>query len=244
MLESAGSLLDAEGILHSAIELSAPLLLCAVPLTCTDVARLQDLVRQEIARSPRQGLERLLQHGRATLSLFLTTQARDDYQEGSYWPGIHKILGLRGPRVEQQLGRALRQTLDRYRMPHVDSDEGQQYVGSILLHAGLVSATVQQFYEEIVLGAFWQQGLQDAFSVRSALAAWRAEGLSVPSAGPPDLLARDPGLQARRISAEREGIAQQLEAAEALLASARGLASAREDGRLLQGTAGTKPATG
>lgn len=94
--------------------------------------------------------ERLLRKWRAVQVITTTGVAADEYSSGTFWPHLARALGVDGDQAfQQQWGNAYIRNLKALLLPTFDEsdDAGTRYVGRVLMHAGVPTACLDDFFE-------------------------------------------------------------------------------------------------
>ncbi|WP_198961637.1 hypothetical protein [Pseudonocardia sp. MH-G8] len=92
--------------------------------------------------------------------------AADNYEHGTYWPRLLEMLGVEGhPGFQHEWGQAFLDNLHRLHLPTFDSgseDAGSKFVGRILMHAGVPTFCLRDYYRLIRSGRTRFPGLEPA----------------------------------------------------------------------------------
>jgi hypothetical protein len=101
---------------------------------------------------PGMAAERLLRRWPAVHVIATTGVAADHYARGTFWPKLTRILNVTdSPQFQTAWGEAFLENLQELGLPAFDNDggAGSKYVGRILLHAGIPTYCLQDFFSII-----------------------------------------------------------------------------------------------
>lgn len=94
--------------------------------------------------------ERLLRRWPAVQVLATAGVAAEHYSRGTFWPKLMDILKIDpNPNFQKLWGEAFLENLEELALPTFDNDEdtGSKYVGRILLHSGMPTYCLQDFFQ-------------------------------------------------------------------------------------------------
>lgn len=113
------------------------------------LSALGDLYRREYASAARG---RVLRKWPSVHVLATTGVAADHYESGTFWPKLISLLGIYGDQAfHREWGEAFLANLSRLRLPTFedDDDAGTKYVGRILMHSGMPTYCLRDFYRVV-----------------------------------------------------------------------------------------------
>lgn len=94
---------------------------------------------------------RLLRRWPSVFVLAMAGVAADHYERGTFWPKLVSLLGVRNEQVfHTEWGEAFLTNLHRLRLPTFDDGDGEtgsKYVGRILIHAGMPTYCLGDFFK-------------------------------------------------------------------------------------------------
>lgn len=155
-----------------AIQVRQVELLGEIPVIQEECEQLGKLLGQYIQTSLKRGRtiqqirESLQRDYPAAYAVFLVGLGLYGYDEGAYWPGVSQALYGRNdaldPNWTRQLGQLFEDCLDRFQLPQFPDLGGRRYVDLILLHGGIPTYCLDDYFEKMLCPAVtkhWYAGL-------------------------------------------------------------------------------------
>lgn len=119
--------------------------------------------RLEVKLGPGQARERLFRRYPAVHVLATAGVAADHYERGTFWPKLAALLGIRqDPEFQRDWGEAFLDNLRRLGLPtfEQEGDAGTRYVGRILLHSGMPTYCLGDFFRTLA----WKRSVSPGFT--------------------------------------------------------------------------------
>jgi predicted nucleic acid-binding Zn-ribbon protein len=150
MLESCSSLVDCEELLRNRLEDLS--LLSEITLTQKDYEHLSGLIREKI-RGFTRSMRLLWRQTPTTMAYFIVNAGTYGYQDGDYWSAVWDALEIKSaPSKERVLGTYFLQFLREHQLPiFQDLPHSHRYVTPILLHGGIPTSCLIEYFERVVL---------------------------------------------------------------------------------------------
>lgn len=149
MLESCSSLVDCEELLRNRLEDLS--LLSEITLTQRDYEHLSGLIREQI-RGFTRSMGLLWRQTPTAMAYFMVHAGIHGYQDGDYWSAIWDALEIKSaPNKERTIGRYFLRFLQEHELPIFQVSRGHRYVTPILLHGGIPTSCLPEYFEQVVL---------------------------------------------------------------------------------------------
>ncbi|MBI2195073.1 MAG: hypothetical protein HYU36_24080 [Planctomycetes bacterium] len=150
-------------------------LICELPFTDADDARLRQVLVEELGRGVERGAWlRLARDYPCSLACFLVQRGIREYREGEFWTPVGQAFRTELPQnIQTEWGQAFERLLDRYQLPRFADTGGCRYMTPILAHGGIPDYCLEDLFTKLLIPAV-QGKLAYSGNVEDILEDWKA----------------------------------------------------------------------
>lgn len=124
-----------------------------IELRPEDVKKLGDFIKSKISNNPAFGIEQIEKYTPACLCLYLVWKGILNYDKdkADYWTAVSDELGVTDVNLQTRMGKIFIDLINNRNLKNIEIEDSYQYVTPILLHGGIPTDCLSEFFEKFIL---------------------------------------------------------------------------------------------